>query len=396
MKRVLIVTPTLRSGGGVIRGLQNMLSLLPKNIYHIDVLPMGYSDSNNVELSNCKILSDNFWLTATTAVYNETKAYTRRCKLLIIKILLLFLSKIRCRTVFVDFLFKNIAKEYNGYDVVIAYQEGPCTKFVQYISSFHKIAWIHCDYKNYKKNNSINEEFIYSQYHHIVCVSQYTLNSFQNIYPKLKERSLYIHNLLDKTFIRRSAEVKQLDLKDKNRNNIQIISIGRLDSVKQFNLIPLIIKRMLDIGAKNFHWILVGSGIGTSVLDKINAELVNNNIDDKYFSYLGPKFNPYPYIKNSDILVSTSISEACPFVVNEARVLGVPVVSNNYPSIYEFIEDDIDGRIIPIDDIPQILTELVMDKYKLEKLKYGVKQRDYNNDHIMNRILKLLDNEPSV
>lgn len=388
MKRILIVTPTLRSGGGVIRGLQNMLALLPVDKFKISVLPMIFSDSNNVELPNCEILPDNFYLTAVTSIFKETKGYDKRIKLRIAKGVLSILSMVNKRTCIENWLFRHVAKEYGKYDVVVAYQEGLCTRFVQYINASYKIAWIHCDYSEYRKAYIRDELSVYEQYQRIVCVSKYTLQRFQTIYPLLQKRTLFIHNILDKDYICNSANENVLDSK-KDCGEFVIVSIGRLHQVKQFHLIPSIIDQMLTKGALNFKWLLIGGDYDSDEYKLIVSELNRLNVDGKYFSYMGSKYNPYPYIKQSDILVSTSSSEACPYVVNEARVLKVPVVSNNYPSIYEFISDGVTGRIVSMDDMPNVLAELIMDRNKLEILKKGMGKDEYNNDKIVKQICEL-------
>lgn len=392
MNRILIVTPTLRNGGGVIRGLQNMLALLPENKYDIDVLPMGYSDSDNVSLSNCRILKDDFILTSISAIFSQTKNYKYRNKLRIAKTILSIFGKVGKRTKIENWLYKHTAKKYVNYDIVVAYQEGLCTHFVQYIKTTNRIAWIHCDYASWKKTNERNEEKVYAKYQHVVCVSKFTLNNFQSIYPSLKDKSKYIHNLLDKDFIQKESLIKYDDNK-KEENIVRLVSIGRISRVKQFNLIPKIISQMLNLGAKDFRWLLIGGGEDKSVYDEIERECKRYNITDKQFVFLGSKFNPYPYIKHSDILVSTSSSEACPFVVNEARVLGVPVVSNDYPSIYEFIKDGVNGKICTIDSMASILSDLILNRGELDLLRKGMKENDYNNDNIINDICNLLDSD---
>lgn len=389
MKKVLIVTPTLRSGGGVIRGLQNMLSLLPKGKYDIDVLPLGYSGRDNVELENCTVLKVSFLLTATDGVYGECENYRYKAILWFCKVLLALLHKLKLRDVVVTRLHKLVSCSYKGYDVVVAYQEGAATHFVQHIKTPHRIAWIHCDYAEYYKcHNYKSEEPIYGKYSDIVCVSDYTLKRFQEIYPSLNKCSLYIYNLLDISMITQSSLANFDDVRGGN-GAVQLVSIGRLHSVKQFFLIPSIISKIIKRGVTNFTWILLGSG-DTTEYQRIIEEVKKYNVS-AYFQYLGPKQNPYPYIKNSDILVSTSSSEACPFVVNEARVLGVPVVSNNYPSIIEFIKDGVNGRIGSIDEMPRILAELISNKEILDCLKEGMRADEYKNDLIITNICNLFD-----
>lgn len=389
MKKILIVIPTLRSGGGVIRGLQNMLSLLPIGKYKIDVLPTGYSDINNTDLPQCTILGWNFGLNAVTAEYNQTKGYKYRILLWLAKCLLSVSTKLGIRENCEKLIYRRTARKYIGYDVVIAYQEGASTRFAQYIKANKRIAWIHCDYREYyNTHHNKSEENIYNRYNDIVCVSKYTLDNFQKIYPALRERSTFIYNFLDYEYIVKSSleSIKDAVIND---NLIRLISIGRLHYVKQFHLIPSIITEMIKLGARNFKWVLIGSGDEIE-LKKIMTAVNKYNVKP-YFEYLGPKQNPYPYIRTSDILVSTSLSEACPFVVNEAKVLNIPVVSNNYPSIYEFITDGYNGRIVTIESLPHILTNLINNEKELMCLKERASKNNYDNLSIIEQVCKLIE-----
>ena len=391
-KKILIVLPTLRNGGGVISGLKNMLSLLPINRFDFYVLPLGYSGANNVTLANCKILQDSFILTATDGVFDHSEHYRHKFPLWICKVIFSLLNKIKMRTKFVNYLYRQVAKKYNGYDVVIGYQEGAATQFAQYIDSPYRIAWIHCDYaKYYELHKHRSEETMYSKYNKIVCVSKYTLNNFVSIYPSLDERSTFIYNLLDIQTIQKKSLDAFEDISF-NKDITNIVSIGRINPVKQFHLIPQVISQVLENGVTNFRWILIG-GVDSRALEQINKEVERYGITEDHFKYIGPQFNPYPYIKNSDILVSTSSSEACPFVVNEARVLGVPVVSNNYPSIYEFIEDNINGKICTIDTMATTISNLIKSPKALGVLKQGMKEDRYNNETIVNQVRILFDQE---
>ncbi len=388
-KKILIVLPTLRNGGGVISGLKNMLSLLPTNRFEFHVLPLGYSGSNNVELPNCMVLQNSFILTATDGVYEHSENYRHKFLLWICKVILTLFNIIRLRTRVVNWLYKQVAKKYKDYDVVIGYQEGAATRFSQYIEASNRIAWIHCDYAKYHElHQHQNEESMYSKYNNIVCVSKYTLNNFVSIYPQLKERSTCLYNLLDIDNIQqKSLEICEDISFDKNI--INIVSIGRINPVKQFHLIPQIISQILKNGVTNFRWILVGVDLGA--LEQINQEVKKYDIPEEYFKYIGQKLNPYPYIKNSDLLVSTSSSEACPFVVNEARVLGVPVISNNYPSIYELIKNFANGIICSVDKMPDVLIELITNQKALDRLKQGVQTECFDNYKIVKQICDLFN-----
>ena len=53
----------------------------------------------------------------------------------------------------------------------------------------------------------------------------------------------------------------------------------------------------------------------------------------------GEMGNPYPYIKQADLFLLTSYHEAAPMVIEEARCLGVPVLSTEIISTKEMVTE---------------------------------------------------------
>lgn len=98
---------------------------------------------------------------------------------------------------------------------------------------------------------------------------------------------------------------------------------------------------------------------------------------------LGEVNNPYPYIKNANLLVSTSLSEACPNVINEAKILGTPIVSTDFGSVYEFIEDNVNGLISPIETIADKIEQMISNEATYNSIKSNISQFKYNNDEIL-------------
>lgn len=389
MKKILFVVPTLRNGGGVIRSLQNFLLNLPEGSLNVSVLPTGFSSDNIVDLKNCNILQTDFILNVISGVFSETRGYKYRTLLFVSKILLRFLAFCKLRKIVENLLLKSRAYKYSDYDVVVAFQEGACTNFVSKMSVEKKIAWIHCDYKEYYYLHKQNEYKIYSTFDSIVSVSDYTKHNFDVIYPSLKERSDYVYNYLDINYIKKLSSLK-VDESDILDNRFLIISIGRIHNVKQFSRIPLIIHQMLENGVSSFKWILLGPNDDQEEYDRLQEDLVKYNIGKEHFEYLGSKMNPYSYLKHANLLVSLSKSEACPFVVNEARVLEVPVVSNNYPSIYEFIESGKNGEICTLNKMSNVLSDLISDVTKYNKLKDYMIGHPYDNKMVMRKFLNIL------
>lgn len=106
---------------------------------------------------------------------------------------------------------------------------------------------------------------------------------------------------------------------------------------------------------------------------------------------LGPKQNPYKYMAKCQLYVCLSISEACPFVINESKILHIPVITTDFPSAYEFISNNINGRICRFEDIPPNIATLINSKNEYCKILENIKEYTYNNNIIENKLLELLN-----
>jgi glycosyltransferase involved in cell wall biosynthesis len=184
----------------------------------------------------------------------------------------------------------------------------------------------------------------------------------------------------DKLIIEKSLDISELD-SNFNFNGFRIVSIGRIDPVKRFSLIPEIVNN-LKKRKLNFRWFIIGEGKGKEkelLIDNIFKYSVQNEL-----LLLGEKNNPYPYIKQSDLLVSTSKSEACPNVINEAKILGTPIVAADFGSVYEFIEDNVNGLISPIETIADKIEQMITNDTLYNRIKNNISHFKYDNEEILN------------
>ena len=105
---------------------------------------------------------------------------------------------------------------------------------------------------------------------------------------------------------------------------------------------------------------------------------------------MGIKTNPHYYIKNADLLVSLSISEACPRVINEAKILHVPVVCTDFDTAKEYIDNMENGIISPIEDIKYSILEILQNGELNNKIKGNISKFNFDNNDIMNKINSIL------
>lgn len=253
---------------------------------------------------------------------------------------------------------KHIAKSIERraqYDTVISFAENTVPNLVQHFKNDNKIVWVHCDYGNRIKRE---EEHIFRKYRKIVCVSKFTRDSFAKRYPSLAEKTVYIYNVCSIASIKAKAE-EEIDDRLFDTSAFTIISIGRIAAVKRFHKIPAIAKKLKDAGC-SFKWYIMGGGSAENT-EKIKTAIESNGVSGEVVM-LGARTNPYPYFKKADLLVSTSESEACPMIFNEAKILKTPIVSSDFGSSYEFIKQGTDGYITSIEDMHTIIEKLIKNK----------------------------------
>ena len=111
----------------------------------------------------------------------------------------------------------------------------------------------------------------------------------------------------------------------------------------------------------------------------------------EYVFYVGEKDNPYPFIEKADLLVNTSLSEACPYVINEAKVLHTPVICTDFGSSKEFIQDGVNGFIRPIESISDAIIEFITNIELQIKIKNNLNHFEYNNSSILEQIYRIID-----
>ncbi|MDR0231295.1 MAG: glycosyltransferase [Dysgonamonadaceae bacterium] len=387
MKQILIVVASFRHGG-ISKSLENLLSLIDAEKYRIDVFAMDHYGPYKTMLINCTILKKNKWLESLSARYSDTKGVARM-RSFFIKILRNLCSYIRFDIT--DFIFKFAMKRISKdkkYDTVIAYSEGAPTRFVSFFNVHNKIAWIHCEYSNYLKIiNNVDETKTYDKYKSIICVSDYTKKDFCRIMPSMYSRTYSIHNVLNTSLIFELSKEKIID-EHFVKKNFTIISIGRNDWVKRVYIIPQIARALKDKGCE-FKWYLIGPQGLTDDHKKLESNIIHYEVSD-CFCWLDTKDNPYPYLAQSDLLVNVSISEACPFVINEAKVLHIPVVCTDFDSAIEFIEDGINGFIAPIEQITDKIYILIKNKEEYNRIKENIYSFIYDNEKMLKDIYALL------
>ena len=371
MRKVLIIIPSFQLGGTntslnfflnqIINCLQEEIDL---DIYALD--PRG---------PNAEVLSK--FANLINLPQNDTTIQSHNSLLSIKKFLSplrLFFSKI-FKYDLALIVLKRIAKKLeNRYDTVVAYQEGQCTKLISlFKDDSFKVAWVHCEFSsllNFSKGNLNCKP--YGKVDRIVCVSKAATDDFIVCLPQYKEKVVTIYNQIDSVLISNKAKEFMPYLLDKS--DLKIVSVGRIDLIKRFSHIPKILASIKS--SKTISWYIIGGIAHESEYKELTNNIEEYNMSSK-IKLLGPLKNPYPYIKNADLLVCLSSSESFSYVITESKILGTPVVTTDYPCSKEFLISGKEGEICKFESMSHTLSSIIEDgklqyyRTQLQNFKYS-------------------------
>lgn len=271
-------------------------------------------------------------------------------------------------------------------NTVIGFEESYATLFASFFKNVKKIAWMHCDYDLYKVYSGGRDEHrLYQRFDKIIAVSNFAKEVFVRNFPETKDKTHVIYNLLDTCQIIIDAQ-SPIDDERFVTDCFTLVSIGRISEVKQFQKIPDYIRQIKQLRPTiKLRWYVIGAG-DQYLKDEIERKTAEYSLLNELV-LLGAKDNPYPYIKNSNLLVCTSRTESWSYVINEAKVLHTPVVTIRCGSSEEVVEHGITGYITKEQDLPALLVDMIEDKDELYScIRQKIKGFSYDNDLIVEKL----------
>lgn len=279
------------------------------------------------------------------------------------------------------------------YDIEIAFFRGLPVKIISGSSNHNAkhIAWVHSDpsmaggyIANFKSLSEATEA--YKTFDRVICVSKQSADGFERLFGDIGSVGV-IYNMLPVDAIKKKAlESSGISIK---KAEFHVVLVGHfIDKTKgQSRLINAVFK--LKNEGVEISLALIGSGNDESLFKRTISE----NCANDYITVCDGGRNPYPYIKEADLLVCASYFEGYNLTVAEALILGVPVLSTDctgpneildygkYGMIVENSEDGLYSGLKQFAENPGLLKD-----YKVKALK---RQDFFNEDKILKQITDL-------
>lgn len=177
------------------------------------------------------------------------------------------------------------------------------------------------------------------RYSRVVCVSEVAKKAFISQTGISKGVEAHI-NPMNSDNVRKLAEVPV----ELPQDMPIICAVGRLSYEKGFERLIVIHKRLLEQGIEN-RLVIVGDGPDRDYVRRtVNAMDARDSV-----ILAGYQANPYPYMKQSKLVVCPSFTEGLSIIAMEALCLGIPVVAA-VPSVAEILGDEPCGLITENDN----------------------------------------------
>ena len=272
------------------------------------------------------------------------------------------------------------------YDLAISWIT-PHNIVLEKVQARKKIAWIHTDYSTIHVNAE-KELKVWSRYDHIASISPDCTRAFLQVFPTLEDRIIEIENILSPAIVRQQAAAFDAKAEMTADNGaLRLLTIGRYTHQKNFDNLPFICRRVLDLGV-NLQWYIIGYGGDEAYIRRAIAEAGV----ERHVTLLGKRSNPYPYIAACDVYVQPSRYEGKSVTVREAQVLAKPVIVTAYPTAPSQIKDGVDGVIVPMDNegCAHSIVHAITQPKLLEQISAYLRTHDYGNQTEVEKIHALL------
>lgn len=344
-KKILVVQGSLQAGGAE-KATVSFLNTLPQERYEVDLMLSSRTGLFYKQVPE--------WVNIIDAPYPynclahkpvDWRFYIKHSPFMWVKkVIRTYIAKHQSKFHVIQSLWKqwrdDISVFDKEYDIAYGGQEGGNNYYViDRVKAKIKILWIHCDYEKLKYVDDFDRPY-FKQASVVATMSPKSRDILQKHFPESADHIWFLENITNGGMIRKMAMEDIDDKQFKLVEGVNLISVGRLAPVKNFER-AIRAASILKKQGLVFHWTIIGDG---SLRNSLEALAKEKNVED-VISFIGLRSNPYQYMRKSDMLVVTSNFEGRSIAIDEAQVLGIPVITTNYPTAKDAVIDGETGLI---------------------------------------------------
>lgn len=392
MKKILFYTSGVGIGG-VEKVILQILQLINKSKFDIK-LGLQYENENLFENEIPKGIKFEYML--SQKIINKSLYLRERKNNIFYKL---------CYSLMLSYeryvIKKNYLKFSKDRDIVIDFKSGDFLKLITLKNGNRKkiICWIHGEIKTlneYQKRKEIFKNNL-EKCQKIICICEEMKEIFIQELPNLKEKLEVIYNPFDIKKIKELSNdyfnISENEKKILKENYIIMVSRLELKMKDFFTLIEAF--KILKEKKTNLKLLILGDGPDR---EKIKEKIKEKNLKEEII-LLGMKKNPYPWIKNANLLIHSSRYEGLPTVLIEGLILNKIIISTDCPTgPKEILRNGKYGSLVTIGDYEKMASEIeelsnydsMRRKKYLELTKEAIER--FNGNKIIMQIENLIEN----
>lgn len=271
------------------------------------------------------------------------------------------------------------------FDLAVAYLEGGSTYYVRdHVKAKKKVAFVHVDYSMAGYNRRLDKN-VYLDYDKIFTVSSEVADSFTKVYEELKSRTEVFNNIINKQYILDKSK-ENCGFTD-DFDGVRLLTVGRLTAQKALQVSVEACNLLKKRGA-NIRWYVLGEGDQRKKLEK----LIRKKKLEKDFILCGAVENPYTYMLNCDIIVHESRYEGKSIAIQEAQILGKPIIVSDCNGNREQVVHDIDGIMCGFDSLElcKSIERLIVDNELRDRIGEKAREKNTQTDETC-KMLELIE-----
>lgn len=390
MKKVLFVMYALNNGGAE-RSLVNLLTEIDSNKYEIDLLLFAKEGMFLSQVPN--------YVNIVQGPEVLEKLYTQKksdgnVAIKLYKYVVTALSHIcekglQAQNAFrwIKFYSKITPKLQKKYDLAIAYISRDIMYYVdEKVNAIKKMVFVHNDYRAAQHPKKYDKEY-FKRMDALITISDTCTEVLKEEFPDLGSKIYNLPNIVSSSAIRKRALEKKAD-EFSGYDGVKIVSVGRLNVQKGFDLAIDAAVLLKKRGLK-FKWLIVGNG---ELMSELNNQIEKNQVENEIV-LIGARENPYIYMSSADIVAQTSRWEGKSVVLDEAKIIGTPIVTTNYPTAKDQIVEEKEGVVVDITAkaIADGIERLAHDSILKEDIHKYLMNHEYGNVEEMKKYYTVFD-----
>lgn len=364
MKNILFLISNLGCGG-VQKSFINLLYAFDRKSYSIDVyllrntgiyMPMLPKDVNVIHYDVVDMIFDYFPISVMRLLKHS---YLRLAVMRIIQFIISRFNRGYGGLLLSKMMSPIINKHYD-----VAIDEGGQSLLyfmIDKVAAEKKITFFHNDYSKWNFYYSVDKVY-YPKVDYILTISETCINAMKSYFPNIdKQKFILMENI---TSVETIYKLSNERINDMPQSKLRLCTLGRLADQKGIDLAIDAAKILKDRNME-FVWVFIGDGVPK--LKRRYARMVSEYNLCEQIVFLGVRTNPYPYLKQADIMIHPSRYEGKSIALDEIKILCKPVVVTNFSTVYDQFEDHINATICEMN--PLSIAEAIIDLCTNESLR---------------------------